>query len=307
VLGGVALIIFIVWLQRRLRRRVYHLELEKTMQERLLATQSTELVQLERIWEISDQDVLFKRELGHDIQGTFAKVWYGEWQGREVAIKVLRDSINSLDSTAQEKFKEEMKLIRQLRHKNIVFFYGIGVHSQSPFLVFEWMTRGALEQVLHGPIVLSWKRRVLFAQDTAKGMAYLHNHNPPFLHRDLKSANLLISKDWTLKVGDFGTARHSLHEHWETGSVSDQHSRRYTGAVGTIAWTAPEVLSDEVYGSPCDVYSFGIVCWELCSRKQPYEDIKNHFALKKAVLDGTRPAVPDHCPADFYALINRCV
>eukprot|EP00053_Salpingoeca_punica_P018941 m.188434 g.188434 ORF g.188434 m.188434 type:complete len:1153 (-) comp17536_c2_seq1:210-3668(-) len=303
VFGALVFAVLALYVQRRLKKRVSFLEMNQSMQERLLADQSTELTRLERIWEISPDDITFKREITEDAQGTFARVWYGEWQGREVAVKVLRESIKELDETAQSKFRDEMKVIRQLRHRNIVFFYGIGVQGEVPFLVFEWMRRGTLEKILKSKSPLSWPRRIGFALDTARGMDYLHQHNPPLLHRDLKSANLLISKDWVAKVSDFGTARQSLYGHWTT----HVEERRYTGSVGTIAWTAPEVLSDQYYDTPCDVYSFGIVLWELCTRQMPFENTPNYFALRKAVLEGTRPPIPSWCPPAFATLISQCV
>jgi serine/threonine protein kinase len=133
-----------------------------------------------------------------------------------------------------------------------------------------------------------------FARDAARGMAYLHGARPPILHRDLKSANLLVDGAYTVKLSDFGLAR--------VKSVA----ATMTGGLGTPQWTAPEVLSGTRYAESADVYSFGIVLWELLTRRCPYDGWTSAQVVARVVTTGARPGVPDATPPAFAALMRAC-
>eukprot|EP00043_Microstomoeca_roanoka_P019303 m.215733 g.215733 ORF g.215733 m.215733 type:complete len:190 (-) comp16978_c0_seq18:338-907(-) len=157
--------------------------------------------------------------------------------------------------------------MRELRHKNIVLFYGAGYEpSGRPFLVTEFMERGSLQKILlDTSIPLPWHRRFQFAIDAANGMNFLHTKNPPRIHRDLKSANLLVAQDWTVKISDFGTTGLASHLSGTNSVHADVAGQTLftTSAIGTVCWTAPEILRNEPYGLEVDVFSFGIVMYEV--------------------------------------------
>ncbi|CAM9599544.1 unnamed protein product [Choristocarpus tenellus] len=123
-------------------------------------------------------------------------------------------------------------------------------------------------------------------------MNYLHSHHPPILHRDLKSANLLLDDSFNVKICDFGLARLKAL----TNSM--------TGNCGTVQWMAPEVLANQKYSETADVYSFGIVCWELLSRVCPYEGMSQIQVAVAVLNSGLRPIIPDWCPPFFRNLIE---
>ena len=111
-----------------------------------------------------------------------------------------------MDESMAQDFENEVKFMRTLRHRNIVFFYGAGRMGNTPFLVLEYMSRGTLMGILHDTTIsLPWERQLSFAIDGAKGLAFLHAQVPPRIHRDVKSSNMLVNDSWIVKVADFGT------------------------------------------------------------------------------------------------------
>lgn len=133
-----------------------------------------------------------------------------------------------------------------------------------------------------------------FARDTALGMNYLHSFQPPILHRDLKSPNLLIDTSYALKISDFGLAR--VRAHFQT----------MTGNCGTTQWMAPEVLAAEKYTEKADVFSYGVVVWETITRECPYDGLSQIQAALGVLNNNLRPTVPEHCPPLFKKIMTLC-
>jgi len=140
-----------------------------------------------------------------------------------------------------------------------------------------------------------WKLVKNVASGAAQGMAYLHSGDPPVLHRDLKSANLLLTESYTAKVCDFGLSRLKSQE------------RSMTGNCGTVQWMAPEVLANMKYNEKADIYSFGIICWELLSRECPYDGMSAIQCALAVLNRDKRPDIPKWCPPPFQALIRSCI
>jgi serine/threonine protein kinase len=125
-----------------------------------------------------------------------------------------------------------------------------------------------------------------------RGVHYLHTLEPCIVHRDLKPSNLLVDESWNVKVADFGFAR-----------IKEDNATMTR--CGTPAWTAPEVIRGEHYSELADVYSFGIIMWEMATRKQPYAG-RNFMGVSLDVLEGKRPQVPADCPAEYRAMMTQC-
>lgn len=126
-----------------------------------------------------------------------------------------------------------------------------------------------------------------------QGVAYLHNMNPIMIHRDLKPPNLLLKKGGTLlKICDFGT-------------VADK-ATWMTNNRGSAAWMAPEVFESSRYSEKCDVFSFGIILWEVLSREQPFKDIELTFSILWNVHKGNRPPLIEGCPRPIEELMTNC-
>ena len=269
---------------------------------------------LENVWEISFREIELKSRIDTKVRGAYGEVYSGVYRGLPVAIKKLEYYQMQLIKRSKFEFFREIAVMMSIRHPNIVMFYGGGnFQDGTPFLVLEMMERGSLRAVLGDEsIELTNEDKFCFALDGCRGMNYLHQTNPPRVHRDLKSANLLVSGNWVVRVADFGSARllqsnpeevHPQKKDKVLGRNSVQaddviesrplleenETSPMTLEVGTTQWLAPEVLQNFPYGASVDVYryigfiitkcivqhlsfSYGVVMWEIWTKNIPYEE-----------------------------------
>jgi len=187
-------------------------------------------------------------------------------------------------------------VLRKLRHPNIVLYMGYCSHPSNFCIITEFLANGSLWDILHNSkIQFTWSRIIKMACDTSMGMSYLHLSKPfPIIHRDLKSANLLVDESFKIKIADFGLSK--------TKALA-QHM---TSQTGTPAYMAPEVITTTDYSEKIDVYGFGIIMWELITRKAPYENLTPMQILYGVVHQNLRPLIPSLCPPVIYSLINMC-
>ncbi|KAK0589770.1 hypothetical protein LWI29_018312 [Acer saccharum] len=186
-------------------------------------------------------------------QGGFGAVYYAELRGEKAAIK-------KMDMQASREFLAELKVLTHVHHLNLVRLIGYCVEG-SLFLVYEFIENGNLSQHLHGSgrEPLPWSNRVQIALDSARGLEYIHEHTVPvYIHRDIKSANILIDKNFHAKVADFGLTKLT-----EVGSASLP-----TRLVGTFGYMPPEYAQYGDVSPKIDVYAFGVVLYELISAKE---------------------------------------
>lgn len=199
-------------------------------------------------------------------------------------------------SEALAAFESELEVIKKFRHPNLIFLLGVVMEKESASLVMEYARGGSLLDLLVGTAVpLSWAQRGGIALDIAHGMVYLHALN--YVHCDLKSPNILLSNDRTMeaKVADFGLARKGV-------LGRSKHLR------GSLPWMAPELLQGEPPSPRSDVYAFGIILNELCSRTVPYKDIcETPKEIMVHVISGGRPPVSPQWPAALLKLMDRCL
>ena len=173
----------------------------------------------------------------------------------------------------------------------------------------EFVPRGSLYDVLRktDPKRLTWRRRVEIAIGTSLGMHFLHTQG--VAHMDLKSLNVLIGTDFTPKICDFGLCREGMIS---TNNVEGLGSEDGTGGeeeqpMGTFEWMAPEVMRCEAPRRSADVYSFGVMLWELCALDTPYRSVRNKRLLVHLVGDeGMRPPIPASCEDLWCGLMVRC-
>jgi serine/threonine protein kinase len=256
--------------------------------------------QVDSRWLISAQDLQCKEPLG---EGSSCIVYRGLYKRTEVAIKVMR--AHTVSNSILKEFEREVSAMLQLRHPNIVLFMGICVERDLA-IVSEFCSGGSLFRLLHDrrDIELSWPQRMKILRDIARGVLYLHEMQPPLIHRDLKSLNVLLqdevrtSQDSLLaKVTDFGVTR-NLDE-----------SATMTGQMGTCHWMAPEVLASQPYSLAADVYSYGIMAWEIAARKTPYKHLNPISIPYLVVAKGERPDVTEverGCPQEIVELMKDC-
>jgi tRNA A-37 threonylcarbamoyl transferase component Bud32 len=233
-------------------------------------------------------------KLGQRIgKGSFGEVYLGTYLGTEVAVKKL--PANKLSTQFMQEFAREAALMRGLRHPNVVQFLGATMDEPDICIVTEYMAKGSLYHLLHDPkVAISWEMVRKIALDAAKGMAYLHMRSPAIIHRDLKSHNLLVDENWKVKVCDFGLSKIAV----------DQQNTMT--ACGTPCWTAPEILRNARYTTKADVFSYGIVLWELVTRDEPFAGMPAFQVIFAVGNKSARLPLPQVCPPELIKLIVSC-
>ncbi len=227
-------------------------------------------------------------------QGGFGVVYQGTWRMTDVAIKELIPE--KLTPESSNEFEIEAQTMKNLRHPNIVQFYGFCV-SPKYCIVMEYMPNGSLFDLLHSSQTLLWDMRMRIAIEMAKGLIYLHEEN--IVHRDIKSLNVLLDEHYRARLTDFGLSKVKT----ETRSVSTKSSQ----AVGTIPWMAPELFSRRaVFSKKSDIYSLGMTFWELASRAIPFKDAASAELIPMWVAKGEREDIPKDCPEKLASLIQAC-
>lgn len=243
-------------------------------------------------YQINYNDLTVGNELG---QGGFGIVYKGTYQFAPVAIKQLQ--IGNLSPAAQEEFRKEAEMMAQLRHPNIVHFYGYC--SIPKCLVMEYMPKGSLFNVLQDKKqILDWNVRIGIAVDMVSGLAFLHSKN--ILHRDIKSLNVLLDEQAKARLTDFGLSKVKN----ETKSLT-KNAQKNKELVGTLPWIAPELFDGEKYTYKSDIYSLGITFWELATRQIPYAEHTSE-AIPVFVSRGKREIIPQDCPPKLAYLIQEC-
>ncbi|XP_076913295.1 putative serine/threonine-protein kinase SIS8 isoform X2 [Bidens hawaiensis] len=180
--------------------------------------------------EIAWEEITLGERIG---LGSYGEVYRGDWHGTEVAVKRFLDQQVTVESL--EEFRSEVGIMKRVRHPNVVLFMGAVTRAPHLSIVTEFLPRGSLYRLIHRPNnQLDIRRRLRIALHAARGMNYLHNCTPVIVHRDLKSPNLLVDKNWVVKVGDFGLSRMKHSTFLSSRSTA-----------GTAEWMAPEVLRNE--------------------------------------------------------------
>ncbi|KAM4676546.1 tyrosine-protein kinase CSK [Discoglossus pictus] len=235
-------------------------------------------------WALKMKDLKLLQSIG---KGEFGDVMLGDYRGTKVAVKCIKN-----DATAQA-FVAEALVMTQLRHNNLVQMLGVIVEDKSSlYIVTEYMAKGSLVDYLRsrGRSVLGGECLLKFSLDVSEGMEYLEDNN--FVHRDLAARNVLVSEDNIAKVSDFGLTKEA--------SASQDTSKL------PVKWTAPEALREKLFSTKSDVWSFGILLWEIYSfGRVPYPRI----ALKDVVPrveKGYKMDAPDGCPQVVYDVMKQC-
>ncbi|XP_047318071.1 probable receptor-like protein kinase At3g17420 [Impatiens glandulifera] len=196
-------------------------------------------------------------------EGGYGIVYRGHLiNGTPVAVKKLLNNLGQ----AEKEFKVEVEAIGHVRHKNLVRLLGYCIEGTQRMLVYQYVNNGNLEQWLHGSTVekqyLTWEARMKIILGTAKALAYLHEAiEPKVVHRDIKSSNILLDRDFNAKISDFGLAK----------LLGAGKSHVATRVMGTFGYVAPEYANSGLLNEKSDVYSFGVVILEAITGRDPVD------------------------------------
>ncbi|KAL1505430.1 hypothetical protein ABEB36_005000 [Hypothenemus hampei] len=241
-------------------------------------------------WELNNDDVILLDKIG---RGNFGDVYRAQLKNSNevVAVKTCRVT---LPEEHKKKFLQEGRILKQYDHPNIVKLIGICVQKQPIMIVMELVPGGSLLTFLRKKVTSLVEAQLMkMCLDTAAGMRYLESKN--CIHRDLAARNCLVGYSNIVKISDFGMSREE-----EEYIVSDGMKQI------PIKWTAPEALNFGKYTSLCDVWSYGILCWEIFSRGgTPYVGMNNSKAREK-IDSGYRMPAPENTPDEMYRLMLRC-
>ncbi|XP_056295320.1 tyrosine-protein kinase ITK/TSK [Pseudoliparis swirei] len=238
-------------------------------------------------WEVDPEQLTLGQELG---SGQFGLVLEGRWRDKKVAVKTIREECMS-----EEEFKEEAGVMMRLSHCKLVQLYAVRTQRSPMCLVFEFMDNGCLSDFLQARRGrLSQEAMSGMCLDVSEGMAYLESSN--FIHRDLAARNCLVSKNNEVKISDFGMARFVLDDQYTSSQCSKF----------PIRWSAPEVIKFCKFSSKSDVWSFGVLMWEVFSEgRLPYENHSN-VDVVESLNRGQRLLKPSSAPDAIHRVMERC-
>eukprot|EP01102_Stenamoeba_stenopodia_P006506 TRINITY_DN1787_c0_g1_i2.p1 TRINITY_DN1787_c0_g1~~TRINITY_DN1787_c0_g1_i2.p1 ORF type:complete len:1288 (-),score=192.66 TRINITY_DN1787_c0_g1_i2:91-3954(-) len=245
--------------------------------------------------------LVFKKELG---KGSFGTVSLADYQNKLVAVKTL--ILPPMHNVAEllRDFRRELWIGSSFKHENIVSM--IGCCSTPQFcLIMEYVPFGNVYDFLRSKAPINWAIRLKIALDIANGMKFLHGMEPKMMHRDLKTPNVLMAamdpeSAVMAKLTDFGETR---------GMLVKMKGRE---GLANPSWLAPEIMMDEIYTEKADIFSFGVVLWELYRRQHPYTEYavahsKYIYQLEDAITKGLRPSFPKEVHPGYVKLANQCM
>ena len=251
-------------------------------------------------WIIKSSAIKILRKIG---EGGSSDIFLGLYRGTKIAEKRLH--LINIEKNINE-FKREVASFILLHHPYLLLFLGVIAEPKHLSIITEYCPGGNLHELLFKKkyLELSWKLRKQFLLQIAIGMNFLHTNNPPILHRDLKSLNIFLTNDMKkstdmtdVKIADFGL------------SVRYEQNCKLTERVGTCLWMAPEVIKTQKYTTKSDVYSYGIIMWEVCTREMPYDYFSREKILYRVSERKERPnlkRLPNDTPKEFEELMQKC-
>jgi len=243
-------------------------------------------------WTFVQSEFELKRNIG---QGGFAEVFwsYQTSKGSNKVVAVKRLKSNHFTQYLFQFFKREVQILSQIHHPALLPFVGLTI-TPPFYIITEFMEGGCLFHRLHEKTPLRDPTKLtIIALGVAYGLQYLHSQR--VIHRDLKSLNVLLDANDFPKVCDFGMSR-----------VMPNDNSLMTGSVGTAQWMAPEIIKSEFYSEKSDVYSYGIMLWELITAEIPFKQMRDVQVSYAVANNNARPMIPQNCPPKLAKLVRIC-
>ncbi|XP_067108605.1 tyrosine-protein kinase Lyn [Osmerus mordax] len=240
-------------------------------------------------WEISKESIKMMKKLG---AGQFGEVWLASYNNStKVAVKTLKPGTMSVEA-----FMEEANLMKNLQHERLVRLYAVVTKTPPIYIITEFMSNGSLLDFLKSEAgcKIQLPKLIDFSAQIAEGMAYIEKKN--YIHRDLRAANVLVSESLLCKIADFGLAR----------VIEDDQYTAREGAKFPIKWTAPEAINYGSFTIKSDMWSFGVLLYEILTYgKIPYPGMSNGEVMT-SVQRGYRMPRPENCPSELYDIMSTC-
>ncbi|XP_034535101.1 mixed lineage kinase domain-like protein isoform X2 [Notolabrus celidotus] len=232
-----------------------------------------------------------------------SEVYRGEYRGFKVAIKRYTDPVSTSPREIRSVFNKEVETMRRFESPNILRMFGICVQDeegpQPQFLIImEYCEKGSLRQVLSSTCNLPWLRKASMCLDAANGLYRLHQtEKKSKVHGCIDSSKFLVAEGYIVKLGGF-----------ELAKTETSLKRTSKKASRSVCYSSPQMLSDinQGYSKECEMYSFGIVLWEVATRKKPFEGLSSKEILQKVCKEKFVEPLPDDCPEQLGSLINAC-
>nr|CDS22203.1 mitogen activated protein kinase kinase kinase [Echinococcus granulosus] len=229
-------------------------------------------------WEWPPSEILDLQYVGSGAQGS---VYKANLRGRVIAVKKV-----------SKQSETEIRHLRGLCHPNVVQFLGVSIDGPWYSILMEYCPNGTFFELLHNNPPVSTDNIIDWTQQIAQGMNYLHSHK--VVHRDLKSPNILISEGGKLKISDFGVSKEFT-----------ENSTKMSFA-GTVAWMAPEIMRGEPCSFKVDVWSFGVIVWEILTSEVPFNGVDCGAIIYGIASNLFSLPIPTACPTEFRVLMKRC-
>ncbi|VAH63433.1 unnamed protein product [Triticum turgidum subsp. durum] len=245
-------------------------------------------------WTVDRKQLLIGQKFAY---GAHSRLFHGIYKEVPVAVKFIRqpdvDEDAELASQLEKQFNTEVVTLSRLQHRNVIKLVGACTSPPVFCVITEFLSGGSLRSFLHKQEhkSLPLDKIISVGLDIAHGMGYVHSQG--IVHRDVKPENIIFDGDCA-KIVDFGIA------------CEEAYCDPLANDPGTFRWMAPEMMKHKPYGRKVDVYSFGLILWEMLTGSVPYEDL-TPFQAAFAVFDkNVRPAIPATCPAALRVLIEQC-
>jgi serine/threonine-protein kinase CTR1 len=266
-------------------------------------------------WLLSSKELKYEEVIG---RGSFGEVWLANWRGKKVAVKKMQNGAGAIlkggallqnggrgsPKNLFREFVKEVTLMCSLRHPNTVLFMGACVEEGHLALVMEYCAKKDLFAILQDKsVAIDYNLILKILTAIAEGLLYLHLHKPqPILHRDLKSANILVDEHWDVKISDYG-----LTDFKPDGVLSgDGGSDGAALQLGTPFWQSPEAMERGEFSEASDTYALGMIIFELFTREVPFRNLNPHQAALAVIAEDKRPDIPAFVPPKFAQLMQSC-
>ncbi|MCE8163376.1 MAG: protein kinase [Candidatus Moeniiplasma glomeromycotorum] len=237
---------------------------------------------------------LLEKKIG---QGRYGEVYRSKWGLQEVAVKKLYLLPHDTSESNLKDIQKEINILKNLRNRYIIQYYNTYSDDQELFIIMDYAENGTLNKFINDNKYKEhdWNFNANLIKQITLGLAYIHHEN--IIHRDLKSMNILLTYGYQAKISDFGLSK-----------IKNITSSQSNDAKGTTRWMAPEVIREQEYSEQSDIYSLGMVIWEIATKcTKPFKEVDNDFSVMfKVAHENKKETIPQDTPENIQFIIKQC-